>query len=210
MAVSTEKRAILVRLHKNGMSLSKIALTVGVCRSTVVKLLNRYRETGNLTPGKHPGRPRVLSGRDERELVRIMRKAPTTRPSTLKTSLLRTGHPKISTDTVRRTLHRAGLVAAKMRRKPRLKPEQRKARLEWAKKYAQMPAEFWDSVIFSDESSFHVHESMRGKYTWRFKNEELEPRFVQETVKFGGSKTPGLGLPDCEGGWLGLRSPKRP
>ena len=75
-----------------------------------------------------------------------------------------------------------------MRRKPRLTRAQREARLEWAKIYAQKPAKFWDTVIFSDETSIHVHEAIRGKFVWRMPNEDLLPGMVQETVKFGGSK----------------------
>ena len=65
---------------------------------------------------------------------------------------------------------------------------QRQARLEWAKEYAQKPATFWDSVIFSDESSFHTHEALKGRFVWRFPHEELVPKMVQPVTKFGGHK----------------------
>lgn len=188
MTISHEKRQLIVRLHKEGKSLSDISSTIDVQRRTVVNILKHHRETGDITPVPIPGRPRLLTPRDERDLVKIVRKDPTTRPSTLRNALYHTNTHVLSTRTVQRTLHRAGLVAAKMRRKPRLKPEQRSARLEWAKEYAQKPANFWDSVIFSDESSFHAHETMRGRYVWRYQYEDLEPGFVQETSKFGGSK----------------------
>jgi len=83
-----------------------------------------------------------------------------------------------------------------------LKPEQRRARLEWAMKMAQHPPEFWDTVIFSDESSFHAHEVLRGRYVWRYQHEDLEPGFVQETSKFGGSKLQVWGCLTSQGvGW---------
>lgn len=74
--------------------------------------------------------------------------------------------------------------------------------MEWAKEYAQKPANFWDSVIFSDESSFHLHQAMRGTYVWRFQNEDLKPGFVQETVKFGGGSLQVWGCLTSQGvGW---------
>ena len=164
MTLSVEKREMVVRLHKTRMTLAGIASAAEVNRSTVVRILKHQRETGSITPIKPSGRPRALTPRDEREVTMIMRKDPFTRPSTLQNALWRTKHHPISTQTVRRTLHRAGLVAYKPRRKPRLKPAQRKARLEWANEYAQKPANFWGSVIFSDESSFHLHQAMRGTY----------------------------------------------
>ena len=188
MAISVEKRELVVSLHKKGRSLSDIASTLEVNRRTVVNILKRYRQQGDITPGQHPGRPRILTARDERELVTIMRREPTTRPSTLRNALWRTNPRMISTRTVQRTLHRAGLVAAKMRRKPSLTKAQREARLKWAKKYVQKPADFWDHVIFSDETSVHTHEAMRGTYVWRFPHEDLEPPVVQPTTKFGGTK----------------------
>jgi len=202
MALSKELREQAVRLHKEGTSLTRIAAIVRADRSTIVRLLERYRRAGSVAPGKHTGRPRILRPRDERELFRIVRKDPTTRPSTMQNALYRTGHPRISTQTVRRTLQREGLEAHKPRRKPRLKPEQRWARLEWALEYAKKPPKFWETVIFSDESPFHVHEAMRGQWVWRFPQEELEPRFVQQTVKFGGGSVQVWGCVTAQGvGW---------
>jgi transposase len=202
MTVSIEKRQLIVRLRKKGKTIPDISSTLEVPQRTVERILNLHKEKGDITPKTPPGRPRVLTPRDEREMFMIMRRDPTTHPSTLTNALWRTGHTPISTQTVRRTLHRAGLVAARMRRKPRLTPHQRKARLEWAKEYAEKPANFWDSVIFSDESSFHTHEAIRGRYVWRFSQEELKPPFVQPTTKFGGSKLQVWGCLTSQGvGW---------
>jgi len=132
-----------------------------------------------------------------------VRVEPTRRPSTMVNVVDRPNKHPISTQTVRRTLHRAGLVAAKMRRKPRLTPAQRKARLEWALEYAKKPAKFWESVVFSDETTFHLHTTLRGGYVWRFSGEELEPRFVQQVAKFGGGGMQVWGCVTAVGvGWI--------
>jgi len=83
-----------------------------------------------------------------------------------------------------------------------LTSSQRQARLEWAKEYAQKPATFWDSVIFSDESSFHTHEALKGRFVWRFPHEELVPKMVQPVTKFGGHKVQVWGCLTSQGvGW---------
>ena len=184
MTASLEIRNLIVKQHKKGKTSKDIADDLDVPLRTVNSILKQYKETGDVTPKVSTGRHRLLSPRDERELVLTMRREPTTRPSTLPHSLT----TKVSARTVRRTLVRAGLHHARMRRKPRLTSAQRHARLKWAKEYAQKPAAFWDTVIFSDESSFHTHEAVRGRFVWRFPGEELEAPFVQPTTKFGGHK----------------------
>ena len=152
--------------------------------STVSRILLQYKKTGDITPKVSTGRDRLLSPRDERELLLTMRRQPTPRPSTLRHSL----STKVSTQTVTRTLHRAGFHPYRMRRKPRLTSAQRHARLMWAKEYSQKPTTFWDTVIFSNESSFHTHETIKGRFVWRFPREELDPKMVQPVTKFGGHK----------------------
>ena len=184
MTISLEKRQLIVRQHKKGKTTKEISDDLEVEVRTVQRVLKRHQETGDITPKVSTGRHRLLSSRDERELLLMMRREPTIRPSTLRHSLTK----KVSARTVRRTLARTGLHATRMRRKPRLTSAQRQARLNWAKEYAQKPANFWDSVVFSDESSFHTHEAVRGRYVWRFAGEELDPKMVQPTTKFGGTK----------------------
>ena len=184
MTVSIEKRELIVRQHKKGKRSKDISEDLEVTLSTVNRILLQDKKTGDITPKVSTGRHRILSPRDERELVLTVRREPTIQSSTLRRSLNR----KISARTVRRALARSGLHLCKMKRKPRLTPAQCKARLEWAKQYAQKQADFWDHVIFSDESSFHTNEAVRGRLVWRFAHEELEPPFVQPVAKFGGHK----------------------
>ena len=188
MTLSLEKRQLALRLHKDKMSNTKIASLLDVDRSTIIRLLEQYQATGDISPKTSTGRPRLFTLRDERELAWIVRRDPAIRPSTLRTALVSTNSHIPTTRTIQNTLHRQGLNAYRMRRKPRLTRAQREARLEWALEYSKKPPNFWDTVIFSDETSIHVHEAMRGKFVWRFPGEDLEPGMVQETTKFGGSK----------------------
>jgi len=184
MTISLEKRGLIVSQHKKGKTSKEISDGLEVELRTVNNILKQYKEKGNIIPKVSTGRHRILSPRDERELVLTVRREPTTSTSTLRRSLNR----KISGMTVRRTLARAGLHPSRMRKKPRLTAAQRRARLEWAKEYAKKPATFWDNVIFSDESSFHTHEAIKGRFVWRFPGEELKPNMVQPVTKFGGHK----------------------
>jgi len=160
MTVSTEIRTLIVKQHKKGKTPMEISDNLEVDLRTVQRIVKQYNETGDVTPKVSTGRHRLLSPRDERELLLTMGREPTTRPSTLRHTL----STKVSARTVRRTLARGGIHPYRQRRKPRLTPAQRHARLEWALEYAKKHASFWDSVIFSDESSFHTHETMKGRF----------------------------------------------
>jgi transposase len=198
MTVSIEKRQLIVNQFKKGKNANEISDVVEVPVRTVRSILQQYRETGNVTPKTSTGRHRLLSPRDERQVFLSVRREPTTRPSTL----TRIANRKVSVWTIRRSLHRGGLHPAKMKRKPRLTAAQRKARLEWAMEYAKKPRDFWDHVIFSDESSFHTNEALKGKVVWRFAHEELQSPFVQPVTKFGGHKLQVWGCVTSQGvGW---------
>ena len=184
MTIDVVKRQLIISQHKKGKTPKEISDNLDVPFSTVSRILLHYKKTGDITSKVSTGRHRLLSPRDEREVVLTMRREPNIRPSTLRHTL----YSKVSVQTVTRTLIRAGLHPYKMRRKPRLTSTQRHARLEWAKEYAQKPATFWDQVVFSDESSFHTHEAVRGRFVWRFPGEELNPKMVQPVTKFGGHK----------------------
>jgi len=199
MTISIGKRELMVSLYKKEKSAMEIADTLEVPFSTVSRILLQYKKTGDITPKVSTGRHRLLSPWDERELLLTMRRDPRTRPSTLCHSL----PTKVSVQTVRRTLVRTGLHAYRMRRKPSLTAAQREARLKWAREYAKKPADFWDSVIFSDESSFHTNEAIKGRFVWRFAHEELQPPFVQPTTKFRGHRLKVWGCITSKGvGWV--------
>ncbi|XP_055924554.1 uncharacterized protein LOC129956648 [Argiope bruennichi] len=67
-----------------------------------------------------------------------------------------------------------------------LQRKNRKLRLDFAKATIDWPDEFWNKVIFSDESKFNIFGSAGRRYVWRKPNSEFETRIVTATVKHGG------------------------
>lgn len=59
----------------------------------------------------------------------------------------------------------------------------RKKRLEWAKTNINKPADFWNKVIFTDDSKFNIFRSDGKCMVWRKPNMKLQKENLCETVK---------------------------
>ena len=62
----------------------------------------------------------------------------------------------------------------------------RKKRLEFAKQHINKPMQYWNRIIFSDESKFEVFGTTRHFKVWRKKNTEYRKENLRPTVKYGG------------------------
>jgi transposase len=87
---------------------------------------------------------------------------------------------------VRRALHTAGLYAVAKKKKPALKPQHRKARLEFAERHLHWTVDDWKRVVWSDETKVNRLGSDGRQWAWKKKGEGLSQRLITETVKHGG------------------------
>ncbi len=92
----------------------------------------------------------------------------------------------ISRDTIRRTLQRNGMHGCSPWKKPLLKPRHKKARLEFARAHADKDEDYWDSILWSDETKINVFGADGFKTVWRRKDEEYKVKCMVPTVKHGG------------------------
>ncbi len=51
-----------------------------------------------------------------------------------------------------------------------------------------LPKDYWETIIFSDETSFGIFGSDGKKWVWRRDGERLKEEFMSPTVKFKGGK----------------------
>lgn len=181
-----EERKIILELHKQNKTCAQIGEIVKRSRYTIYSIIKRFKNETSLKSRPHTGRPRKLSTKEERKIVRKVKQNPkitsTQIAAEVKEELGKEIHPK----TVRRTLHRAGYSSRVARRKPHISKVNQEKRMEFAKSYINHPVDFWDSVLFTDESKFNIFQSDGRIRVWRKPNCELENNNVVKTVKHGG------------------------
>lgn len=186
MAISKEKRRLMVNQWKRGKSLAAIARDNEVSRRSVVNVINLFKITGSINIHKIPGRPRSLSNRDERHLIRKVISSPFLSAQSLAQEVSMEWGREITTKIVRDALHRNGFHARKPLKKPLLKVAHRQRRLTFAKDHIGQTQDFWKRIIFSDETPFTIFPTKCGQWTWRRPHEEFQPGHIIPTVKHGG------------------------
>jgi transposase len=147
MDVPPQIRNLIVCHLQAGHSCRSIAQMVAVPKSTVIRLVKRFKTTGNVqaTRQGNCGRPPLLSQRDERLLARTSVVKPTLNARELRASVGgRVSYASIST--VQRALRRQGRFSYRPKKSPSLNAAQRLTRLKWCKKHMNWDEERWRKV----------------------------------------------------------------
>ncbi|GFX93000.1 transposable element Tc1 transposase [Trichonephila clavipes] len=92
----------------------------------------------------------------------------------------------VSAETIRKVLKKAGYNDRVARKKPLIGKRNRVKRLKFAKEHVLKPQQFWNEVIFSDESKFNIFDSDSHRMVWRKPNTSHHPKHTIPTVKHGG------------------------
>ncbi len=178
--MSQDLRKKIISLHKKGEGYKKISKALLISQNTVAKVVQIFKKEGTATISqRRPGRPRKLTPRQERLLMRRVKENQHASSLQLSKEVESQTGVTISRDTIQRTLQRNGM-------KPLLKPRHKKTRLEFARAHADKDEDYWDSILWSDETKINVFGTDGFKTVWRRKGEEYKEKCMVPTVKHGG------------------------
>lgn len=174
--------SILVMLQA-GRTTRDVAHELQVSQSHVARL--RKKRLCDL-PASSGGRPQVLSDAQKRACVRAVTSGGFEIATQVAQHVRKECHVTVSVDTVRRTLHAAGLRSKVKQKKPKLNQKHIKDRLEFARRHQHWTVGDWKHVIFSDETKVNRFCSDGRSWCWIRNEQSCDSRQVQQTVKFGG------------------------
>ncbi|GFU58676.1 transposable element Tcb2 transposase [Trichonephila clavipes] len=144
-----------------------VADTVGVARSVVARLWNRFQETGNVRRRPGAGRPRATTSTDDRYIQLTARRNRTKNATQLQRQLLLATGRRVSSQTVRNRLHEGGLYARRPMVCIPLTRRHRAARRRWAAEHRDWEQHDWSQVLFTDEPRFSLECDTRRVLVWR-------------------------------------------
>jgi len=130
MAVNENDSARIVALLEEGFSQRYVAERLGINRSTVSRIWNRFRETGRYGRRIGSSRGRVTTAREDRNLVRAAIRNPVLVARQIAHAVM--PNRQISDETVRRRLHEQGLRSRARAQTPLLLGRHREGRRQYA------------------------------------------------------------------------------
>lgn len=184
--LSTDIRKRIVALHKDGLGYKKISEALKVGRTTVAGVVQRFLKTGSTLNRPRQGRPKKLSPRAVRQIKKMALADRRRSAGSIAEEVRAAGGQPVSAQTIRRTLHQDGLHGRRPRRKPLLKSVHKKARKQFADDNQSKKMDYWNHVLWSDETKINLFGSDGVQHVWRRPGEEYHDKCVVPTVKHGG------------------------
>ena len=139
--------------------------------------------TGELSNTKRPGRPWQTTVVDDRRILSLVKKNPFTTVGQIKNTLQEV---RVCVSTIKRRLHPSEYRGFTTRCKPLVSLKNRKTRLEFAKQHLKKPLQFWNNILWTDETKINLYQNDGKRRVWRRKGTAHDPKHTTSSVKHGG------------------------
>lgn len=165
-------------LHRKGERISNVSRILGIPRSTVDLIVIRFRDRGSVENTKRSGRPSLISDREYRRLERIVKRDRRAALNDITVRFNENRDRRVCSKTIKRRLREHGFKRGIYKKKVVVKTVNRVKRVSWCReKRWKSVQNFWQCVIFSDESQVCVGQDHR-VYVWRKADEGWRPDLV--------------------------------
>uniref|UniRef100_A0A3Q2PWK9 Tc1-like transposase DDE domain-containing protein n=1 Tax=Fundulus heteroclitus TaxID=8078 RepID=A0A3Q2PWK9_FUNHE len=183
--LSNDRKTKIVQHSHSGEGYKKLSQRFKLSVSTVRNIVRKWKTTGTVLVKPRSGRPRKISERQRRSMVRMVKDNPQTTSTDLQHHLAADG-VTVHRSTIQRTLHQERLYGRVMRQKPFLQARHKQSHLRYAKVHLDKPASFWNKVLWTDETMIELFGHKERHYAWQQKNTAFQEQHLLPTVKFGG------------------------
>jgi transposase len=181
--LSELERGKIIALSEEGQSVRQISKNLGHPKSTVQDTITHYKIKGNVEDEYRSGCPSSFDEKAIKYLEKMIKNNPKITSEMIQEKFFEIGI-RVSTKTIRTSLHKIGFYSHISARKPFLTETQQQNRFNWCIERNNWMIEDWNKVIWSDESRFCLfHDGPRR--VWRQKGERFDVENLMPTVKSG-------------------------
>lgn len=184
--INIETRSAIVTLHNEGKSEREIASQLKLSKTCIHRTIIRFKETGSFQDFPRSGRPRATTSSEDQFIVITSKRNRRLTAPKIRAEVNKSLNKPVSLTTVKRRLRNAKLFGRVAVRKPLLRPQNKKKRMQWALFHRDWTEDDFKKVLWTDESKFQVFGSNRRIYVRRSTEEKMLPDCVVPTVKHGG------------------------
>lgn len=173
--LTCDQKKTVIKLYEEKVKQTEIAKLFDVSKSTVCCIIRRYQHRGNVENRRRSGRPNSLTVRSQHALIRQVKKNRSKPLSEVTCEFNQFRDQPVSRRTVQRVLYKAGYHRRVVRKKIRIRYQNKRNRVAWCRSKMYLSTTgYWDRVIFSDESKVEVGLDNR-VYIWRKIGEDWQP-----------------------------------
>src|SRR5262249_55666473 len=144
------ERVRMAVLKKQGLSNRQIAFKMKRSRQGVDYMLRKLKERGSLLPRKQPGAPMKFTDEMLHEVTLQMKRGRILVLPDIVEYVHREFNVRVSRSCVRHRLSVAGFQPYTQLKKPLLTDNQKKKRLQQARKWLKEGEKYWEFVVFTD------------------------------------------------------------
>ncbi|GFV28051.1 transposable element Tc1 transposase [Trichonephila clavipes] len=126
----------------------------------------QFKKTNSVGNKQRSGRPKIFNEHEERWIVRQVRINPRTGAVKMALQCKSRFGKSVNPETIRNVLRRHNYHGRVPERKPYFSKANRQARLVFAKMYVKQSTEYWENVIFVDESKYNFFGSDGKQKVW--------------------------------------------
>ena len=158
----------LIVFHQScGKSIQNITKLVNLSHFIVQHMIKHFKEENRIENKVRKGRPRMLTKRHERFIIRKFVKNPRLSAAKASADFNEKFPTSISLETVRRFLREDGLHGRSVNKKIFVSAKNRKLRVSFAKSMINKPKTYWNNFLFSDKCKFNIFYSDGRITVWR-------------------------------------------
>jgi transposase len=206
------QRSMVLADVERGMAKSDIARKHRISRSTVYNTIRRWLSNATTASLQRSGRPEILTGEQQRRVLRVARRHPRIEYAKLVSLALGI---QVSHDTIYRILKRHNITKWRAKKRPKLAVEHARKRLAFANdpywraldwggsiRWGRVAGRMHPRVKFSDECSVERGRGTKPVWVFRTASQKWHKDFIEEKITAKGLSKMFWGAI-----WVGGRSP---